>query len=68
MVHTDLTMTVLYELAENVNINRFTDKPNCAYIAEELVDLYSKDYRRLDSKEWNTVFNKLCDYLMTNFL
>ena len=64
----DLAMATLCELAENVNTNRFTDAPNCAYIAEELVDLYSKDYRRLDPKSWNVLFNRLVNYLTATHL
>ena len=64
----DFAMATLCELAENVSTNRFSDAPNCAYVAEELVDQYSRDYNHLDPKSWNTLFNRLTEYLTSTHL
>ena len=64
----DYAMATLCELAERVNTNRFIDKAHCSYIAEELVDEYSRDYSHLDPKSWNKLFNRLVTYLTSVYL
>ena len=64
MTQETVDINILIEWSFDVNENRFSDKPSCAYVAEELVDRFSKDVRRLTSKEWSSMFNELCDYLM----